>query len=119
MRRLIKQDFTACFEQVDVIAGPTTPGPAFALGEIRRPVAMYLEDIYTLAVNLAGLPGMSIPAGFVDGKPVAQLIGPPLRRGRSCSMSPTVTNSRQTGTCSARQAYQRWPPDAMGDRDRA
>ena len=77
VRRLIKQDFTACFEQVDVIAGPTTPGPAFALGaKSDDPVAMYLEDIYTLAVNLAGLPGMSIPAGFVDGKPVGlQLIG--------------------------------------------
>ena len=77
VRRLIKQDFTACFEQVDIIAGPTTPGPAFALGaKSDDPVAMYLEDIYTLAVNLAGLPGMSIPAGFVDGKPVGlQLIG--------------------------------------------
>ena len=77
VRRLIKQDFTDCFEQVDIIAGPTTPGPAFALGaKSDDPVAMYLEDIYTLAVNLAGLPGMSIPAGFVDGKPLGlQLIG--------------------------------------------
>ncbi len=78
VRRLIKQDFIDCFEQVDVIAGPTTPGPAFALGaKSDDPVAMYLEDIYTLAVNLAGLPGMSIPAGFVDTMPVGlQLIGP-------------------------------------------
>tara|TARA_R110001592_G_scaffold363371_1_gene685701 strand:+ start:321623 stop:323089 length:1467 start_codon:yes stop_codon:yes gene_type:complete len=77
VRRLIQQDFTTCFEQVDVIAGPTTPGPAFALGaKSDDPVAMYLEDIYTLAVNLAGLPGMSVPAGFADGKPVGlQLIG--------------------------------------------
>ena len=77
VRRLIKQDFIDCFEQVDVIAGPTTPGPAFALGaKSDDPVAMYLEDIYTLAVNLAGLPGMSIPAGMVGGKPVGlQLIG--------------------------------------------
>jgi aspartyl-tRNA(Asn)/glutamyl-tRNA(Gln) amidotransferase subunit A len=77
VRRLIKQDFMACFEQVDIIAGPTTPGPAFALGaKTDDPVAMYLEDVYTLAVNLAGLPGMSLPAGFVDGKPVGmQLIG--------------------------------------------
>ena len=77
VRRLIKQDFIACFDQVDVIAGPTTPGPAFALGaKSNDPVAMYLEDVYTLAVNLAGLPGMSVPAGFVDGKPVGlQLIG--------------------------------------------
>ncbi len=77
VRRLIKQDFTDCFDQVDIIAGPTTPGPAFALGaKSDDPVAMYLEDIYTLAVNLAGLPGMSVPAGLVDGKPVGlQLIG--------------------------------------------
>ena len=76
-RRLISNDFREAFEQVDVIAGPTTPGPAFALGaKSNDPVAMYLEDVYTLAVNLAGLPGMSIPAGFVDNKPVGlQLIG--------------------------------------------
>lgn len=77
VRRLIQQDFINCFEQVDIIAGPTTPGPAFALGaKSDDPVAMYLEDIYTLAVNLAGLPGMSVPAGFVAGAPVGlQLIG--------------------------------------------
>jgi aspartyl-tRNA(Asn)/glutamyl-tRNA(Gln) amidotransferase subunit A len=77
VRRLIKQDFMACFEQVDIIAGPTTPGPAFALGsKTSDPIAMYLEDVYTLAVNLAGLPGMSVPAGLVDNKPVGlQLIG--------------------------------------------
>ncbi len=77
IRRLIKQDFMDCFKQVDIIAGPTTPGPAFALGaKSNDPIAMYLEDVYTLAVNLAGLPGMSVPAGFVDNKPVGlQLIG--------------------------------------------
>jgi len=77
VRRLIKQDFLDCFAEVDIIAGPTTPGPAFPLGaKAGDPVAMYLEDVYTLAVNLAGLPGLSIPAGFVDGLPVGlQLIG--------------------------------------------
>ncbi len=76
-RRMIRDDFLACFEQVDIIAGPTTPGPAFGLGaKTSDPVAMYLEDVYTLAVNLAGLPGMSVPAGFADGMPVGlQLIG--------------------------------------------
>ncbi len=66
-----------CFENVDVIAGPTTPGPAFALGaKSNDPISMYLEDVYTLAVNLAGLPGLSVPAGFVENKPVGlQLIG--------------------------------------------
>ncbi len=77
VRRLVKADFMACFEQVDVLAGPTTPGPAFALGaKTGDPVSMYLEDVYTLAVNLAGLPGMSVPAGLAAGKPVGlQLIG--------------------------------------------
>ena len=62
---------------MDIIAGPTTPGPAFGIGaKTDDPVAMYLEDVYTLAVNLAGLPGMSLPAGLVEGMPVGlQLIG--------------------------------------------
>lgn len=77
IRRLIKDDFVAAFKEVDVIMGPTVPNPAFTLGEKSNdPVAMYLEDIYTISANLAGLPGMSIPAGFVSGKPVGlQLIG--------------------------------------------
>lgn len=77
IRRLIQRDFTQAFEQVDVIAGPTSPSPAFKFGEKQAdPVEMYLEDIYTIAVNLAGLPGMSVPAGFVDNMPVGlQLIG--------------------------------------------
>ena len=77
IRRLIKNDFSSAFKDVDVIMGPTTPSPAFRLGEkTSDPVTMYLEDIYTIAVNLAGLPGLSIPAGLVDGKPVGlQLIG--------------------------------------------
>jgi aspartyl-tRNA(Asn)/glutamyl-tRNA(Gln) amidotransferase subunit A len=78
IRRLIQQDFLAAFDSVDLIMGPTTPHPAWALGEkVNDPVAMYLEDIYTLSVNLAGLPGMSVPAGFVNELPVGlQLIGP-------------------------------------------
>ncbi|MCR9186341.1 MAG: Asp-tRNA(Asn)/Glu-tRNA(Gln) amidotransferase subunit GatA [Halieaceae bacterium] len=77
VRRLIRQDFLDAFTDVDVIAGPTTPGPAFGLGaKTNDPVAMYLEDVYTLAVNLAGLPAMSVPAGQVNGLPVGlQLIG--------------------------------------------
>jgi aspartyl-tRNA(Asn)/glutamyl-tRNA(Gln) amidotransferase subunit A len=76
VRRLIKQDFVDAFSEVDVIVGPTTPNPAFKLGAISDPVTMYLEDIYTIAVNLAGLPAMSIPAGFMQNKPVGlQLIG--------------------------------------------
>jgi aspartyl-tRNA(Asn)/glutamyl-tRNA(Gln) amidotransferase subunit A len=77
IRRLIRDDFVAAFNQVDVIMGPTSPTVAFDLGEkVNDPVTMYLSDIYTIAVNLAGLPGMSIPVGFVDGRPVGlQLIG--------------------------------------------
>ncbi|WP_049723606.1 Asp-tRNA(Asn)/Glu-tRNA(Gln) amidotransferase subunit GatA [Gilvimarinus polysaccharolyticus] len=77
VRRLIKQDFVDAFKDVDVILGPTSPSPAFEFGsKTQDPVAMYLEDIYTIATNLAGLPGLSIPCGLVDNKPVGlQLIG--------------------------------------------
>ena len=77
IRRLIKQDFVEAFKTVDVILGPTSPSPAFQFGsKTKDPVAMYLEDIYTIATNLAGLPGLSIPCGLVDNKPVGlQLIG--------------------------------------------
>jgi aspartyl-tRNA(Asn)/glutamyl-tRNA(Gln) amidotransferase subunit A len=77
LRRLISQDFAEAFSKVDLIAGPTTPDVAFKIGDkTDDPVSMYLQDIYTISVNLAGLPAMSIPAGFVDNKPVGlQLIG--------------------------------------------
>ena len=77
IRRLIANDFVAAFKQCDVIMGPTSPSTAFKIGEkTDDPVQMYLSDIYTLAVNLAGLPGMSIPCGFADNLPVGlQLIG--------------------------------------------
>jgi aspartyl-tRNA(Asn)/glutamyl-tRNA(Gln) amidotransferase subunit A len=77
VRQLIQQDFEKAFQQVDVIMGPTCPSPAFKFGSKGDdPVAMYLEDIYTIATNLAGLPGMSQPCGMVDNKPVGlQIIG--------------------------------------------
>lgn len=77
VRRVIADDFKKAFEEVDVIAGPVTPETAFKLGEKSDdPVTMYLSDIYTIAVNLAGLPGMSVPCGFSNGLPVGlQLIG--------------------------------------------
>ena len=77
IRRLIANDFVAALKQCDVIMGPTSPSTAFRIGEkTADPVQMYLSDIYTIAVNLAGLPGMSIPCGFAGGLPVGlQLIG--------------------------------------------
>jgi aspartyl-tRNA(Asn)/glutamyl-tRNA(Gln) amidotransferase subunit A len=77
VRQLIRQDFVQAFEQVDLIMGPTCPSPAFKFGaKGNDPVAMYLEDIYTISTNLAGLPGMSLPCGMVDNKPVGlQIIG--------------------------------------------
>ena len=77
LRRLIKQDYEQAFERVDLILCPTTPEVAFRQGDkTGDPVSMYLQDIYTISLNLAGLPGMSIPAGFSQGLPVGlQLIG--------------------------------------------
>ncbi|WP_022949813.1 Asp-tRNA(Asn)/Glu-tRNA(Gln) amidotransferase subunit GatA [Methylohalobius crimeensis] len=77
IRRLIADDFKRAFESVDVLLGPATPTPAFGIGEkTDDPISMYLSDIYTIAINLAGLPALSAPAGFIDGKPAGmQLIG--------------------------------------------
>ncbi len=78
LRRLISEDFTSAFEICDVMMGPTTPTTAFALGEkTGDPISMYLNDIYTISVNLAGLPGISIPVGFDRGnRPIGlQIIG--------------------------------------------
>ena len=78
VRQLIADDFRKAFEEVDVIAGPTAPTPAFKLGEkTDDPVTMYLNDIYTIGANLAGLPAMSVPCGFAEGLPVGlHLVAP-------------------------------------------
>ena len=77
VRHLIADDFRKAFADVDVIAGPTTPTPAFKLGDkVDDPITMYLNDIYTIGANLAGLPAISVPCGFVDGLPVGlHLVG--------------------------------------------
>ena len=76
VRHLISDDFKRAFKDVDVVMGPVSPTTAFDLGSVKDPVSMYLADIYTLSANLAGLPGMSIPAGFSNNLPVGlQLIG--------------------------------------------
>ncbi|WP_078084187.1 Asp-tRNA(Asn)/Glu-tRNA(Gln) amidotransferase subunit GatA [Microbulbifer mangrovi] len=89
VRRLIKQDFVDAFQKVDVIMGPTAPNPAFKLGEKNAdPVAMYLEDIYTIATNLAGLPGMSLPCGFAHNLPVGlQITGNYLDEARMLNVA--------------------------------
>ncbi|WP_332633314.1 Asp-tRNA(Asn)/Glu-tRNA(Gln) amidotransferase subunit GatA [Halalkalibacter flavus] len=77
VRTLIKQDFEKVFENYDVIIGPTTPTPAFKIGEnTKDPLTMYANDILTIPVNLAGVPGISVPCGFKDGLPLGlQIIG--------------------------------------------
>ena len=84
VRQLISEDFARAFGEVDVIAGPTTPTPAFPLGQkLDDPIQMYLNDIYTIGAPLAGLPALSMPCGLVRGLPVGlQLIGPHLSEGR-------------------------------------
>jgi aspartyl-tRNA(Asn)/glutamyl-tRNA(Gln) amidotransferase subunit A len=84
VRRLITDDFRAAFAEVDLVIGPTTPTPAFDIGaKMDDPVTMYLNDIYTIGANLAGLPGMSLPCGYVDALPMGlQLIGPHFSEAR-------------------------------------
>ena len=84
VRQLISQDFARAFEKVDLIAGPTTPTPAFGIGQkVDDPIQMYLNDIYTIGAPLAGLPALSTPCGLVGDLPVGlQLIGPHLSEDR-------------------------------------
>ncbi|NVK30909.1 MAG: Asp-tRNA(Asn)/Glu-tRNA(Gln) amidotransferase subunit GatA [Gammaproteobacteria bacterium] len=83
LRRMIYNEFATAFESVDMIVGPTTPTVAFDLGQnTKDPVAMYLNDIYTITANLAGIPGLSVPCGFSDGMPVGlQILGRPFEEG--------------------------------------
>jgi aspartyl-tRNA(Asn)/glutamyl-tRNA(Gln) amidotransferase subunit A len=102
VRRLIRDDFMQAFEQVDVIMGPTAPSVAFKLGEkADDPVSMYLSDIYTIAVNLAGLPAMSIPAGFSAGLPVGlHIVGNYFAEGRLLHAGHQYQQTTDWHTCS-------------------
>ena len=84
VRALINADFIRAFKEVDVLMGPTTPTPAFALGaKTADPITMYLNDIYTIGANLAGLPAASVPCGFVQDLPVGlQIVGPHFAEAR-------------------------------------
>ncbi len=85
VRRLIKEDFDKAFAECDVVAGPTSPTPAFKIGErTQDPLTMYLSDIYTISCNLAGLPGISVPCGFTaSGLPIGlQLLAPPFEEAK-------------------------------------
>ena len=75
VRQLISNDFKEAFKEVDLIIGPTTQSPAFKIGEkIDDPVSMYMNDIYTISSNLAGLPALSHPVGFIDKLPIGMQI---------------------------------------------
>jgi aspartyl-tRNA(Asn)/glutamyl-tRNA(Gln) amidotransferase subunit A len=90
VRRLIYNDFMRVFSEVDAILTPTSPAPAFKKGErTANPLAMYLSDIYTVSVNLAGLPGISIPCGFTKSRlPIGlQLIGKPFEESTILSIA--------------------------------
>ncbi|MGF1577613.1 MAG: Asp-tRNA(Asn)/Glu-tRNA(Gln) amidotransferase subunit GatA [Cyanophyceae cyanobacterium] len=82
-RTLIRQDFAKAFEQVDVLISPTTPSPAFKAGDREDPLSMYLCDLMTIPVNLAGLPGLSLPCGFSGGLPIGlQIVGNVLQESK-------------------------------------
>ena len=93
VRTLIRRDFDAVFKTVDVLLTPTTPGPAFGIGEVvGDPIQMYLNDIFTVPVNMAGLPGISVPAGLSsEGTPLGlQLIGAPFAEGTLFRAAQTI-----------------------------
>ena len=80
VRRLIKNDFDEAFKNVDVIFTPVSPSTAFRLDDKKTPIELYLEDIFTISANLAGIPGLSIPGGYANGLPVGiQLLGKPFK----------------------------------------
>ena len=100
MRTLIRRDFLEAYKEVDAIVTPTSPTPAFKKGEkAANPLAMYLNDIYTIGVNLAGLPGISIPCGFTKaGLPIGlQVIGQPFRETELLAVARRLRGARSTG----------------------
>ncbi len=112
VRAQIKADFARAFERVDVLLSPTTPTPAFAIGEkVDNPLEMYQSDIFTLSCNLAGLPGMSLPCGFDrQGLPIGmQLIAKPL--DEESLLAAGAAYEREVGYCDSRGVPNRLPPE--------
>lgn len=97
VRTLIYQDFMRAFEKVDVILTPTTPDVAFKVGEKSSdPIQMYLSDIFTVSINLATVPAISVPCGFKDGLPVGlQIIGKPFDEGTIIKVADKVEKINQ------------------------
>jgi aspartyl-tRNA(Asn)/glutamyl-tRNA(Gln) amidotransferase subunit A len=96
VRRMLLLESQAAFSKVDAILLPTTPSPAFSLGEkLEDPLQMYLADIYTVLANLAGIPALSVPSGIVDGLPFAvQLLGPHFSEGKLLSLGRVIEEAR-------------------------
>ncbi len=113
VRRLVSEDFNAAFGQVDLIASPVAPTPAFKLGElVNDPLAMYLGDIYTIAANLAGIPGLSIPAGLTPSNlPVGlQLLAPPFEESVSFACAPACSKPPSPPRVASFEAGSLLPP---------
>jgi aspartyl-tRNA(Asn)/glutamyl-tRNA(Gln) amidotransferase subunit A len=100
VRTLIRQDFLRAYHEVDALLTPTSPTPAFKLGEKSDPLTLYLCDIYTIGVNLAGLPALSLPCGFTPaGLPIGlQLIGQPFREADLLAMAHTYEQAHDWHT---------------------
>ena len=114
IRRLIKNDFVSAFAEVDVILGPTTPNPAWKIGEKNDdPVSQYLEDIYTITANLAGLPGCPCPPASSTACRWVSSCSRPTSRKVACSTSRTSTSRSATGTPAPRPASKPWQRHAV------
>ncbi len=108
VRRKIRGDFDAAFQEVDVLMGPTSPTPAFKIGErTADPLAMYLSDIYTITANLAGIPGLSIPCGLTKANlPIGlQLLAAPFAEEKPASHGAGLRSGRRIGTRNGRGWY--------------
>ena len=95
VRRLIQEDFIKAFETVDVIVTPVAPSTAFQLSEQKTPIELYLEDIFTIPANLAGIPGLSVPAGMTGGLPVGiQFLGKAFHEGELLQVGSAFEKAR-------------------------